>query len=225
ELAGTCSWTWERLEDETARIAAGLRVLGVGRGDRVAAYLTNTPETVAAFLACASLGAVWSAAAPEFGVRTVIDRFAQLEPKVLLACDGYRYGGRDFDRRTIVAQIRDALPSVEHVVTHAQLGLGATPGSLLWSDLTAAHEPLRFDRVPFADPLWVLYSSGTTGLPKGIVHGHGGILLEHLKTAHLHFDARAGDRVFWFTTTGWMMWNLLVGVLLTPASIVLYDGN
>ena len=225
ELAGTSSWTWGRLEDETARIAAGLRGLGVGSGDRVTGYLTNTPETVAAFLACASLGTVWSAAAPEFGVRTVIDRFAQIRPKVLLACDGYRYGDRDFDRRAIVAQIRDALPSVEHVVTLEQLGLGAPPGSLLWSDLTAVREPLRFSRVPFDHPLWILYSSGTTGLPKGIVHGHGGILLEHLKTGHLHFDAQAGDRVLWFTTTGWMMWNLLVGILLTPGSIVLYDGN
>jgi acetoacetyl-CoA synthetase len=225
ELPGVQSWTWGQLENETARVAAGLRRLGVGRGDRVAAYLTNTPETVAAFLACASLGAIWSAAPPEFGVRTVIDRFGQIEPKVLLAVDGYRYGGRDFDRRDVVAQLSDALASLEHVVTHQQLGIGGPRGGLFWSDLTAIHEPLQWSRVPFDHPLWILYSSGTTGLPKGIVHGHGGILLEHLKLAHLHLDAQAGDRLFWCTTTGWMMWNLLVGVLLSPASIVLYDGN
>jgi acetoacetyl-CoA synthetase len=225
ELAEVDSWTWEQLETKTARIAAGLRRLGVGCGDRVAAYLTNTPETVAAFLACTSLGAIWSAVPPEFGVRTAIDRFGQIEPKVLLAPDGYRYGGRDFDRRAVVAQLREALPSVEHVVTHEQLDLGGAPGSLPWNELTALYEPLHWCRVPFDHPLWVLYSSGTTGLPKAIVHGHGCILLEHLKTAHLHLDAQAGDRVFWFTTTGWMMWNLLVGILLTPASIVLHDGN
>jgi acetoacetyl-CoA synthetase len=222
---GVASWTWARLEDETARIAAGLRRLGVGRGDRVAAYLTNTPETVAALLACASLGAIWSAAPPEFGGRTVIDRFGQIEPKVLLAVDGYRYGGREFDRREVIGELRDGLSSVEHIVVHERLGLGAIPDTIGWDELTAVHEPLKWARVPFDHPLWILYSSGTTGLPKGIVHGHGGILLEHLKTAHLHFDAQAGDRVFWFTTTGWMMWNLLVGILLTPASIVLYDGN
>ena len=225
EQAEMDAWTWEELENDTARVAAGLRRLGVGPGDRVAAYLTNTPETVAAFLACASLGAIWSAAPPEFGARTVIDRFAQIEPKVLLTLDGYRYGGKDFDRRDVVAQLSDALPSLAHVVIHEQLGLGAAPGSLPWSELTATHERLQWCRVPFDHPLWILYSSGTTGLPKGIVHGHGGILLEHLKTAHLHLDAQAGDRVFWFTTTAWMMWNLLVGILLTPASIILYDGN
>jgi acetoacetyl-CoA synthetase len=218
-------WTWARLEEETARIATGLRRLGVGPGDRVGAYLCNRPETVAAFLACASLGAVWSAVAPEFGVRAVIDRFEQIEPKILLAVDGYRYGGREFDRSDVVAQLRDGLPTVEHVVVSEQLGTGVDDGSVRWSDLTETREPLRYVRVPFDHPLWVLYSSGTTGLPKGIVHGHGGILLEHLKTVHLHFDAQSGDRIFWFTTTGWMMWNLLVGALLSPASIVLYDGN
>jgi len=220
ELRGLESWTWGELRDQTARIAAGLRRLGVGSGDRVAAYLPNAPTTLAAFLATASLGAVWSSAAPEFGARSVVDRFAQIEPKVLLAVDGYRYGGREFDRRRTVAGIRAELPSVEHVVTLSHLGGSGWPG-----ELVAEHEPLRFERVAFDHPLWVVYSSGTTGLPKPIVHGQGGILLEHFKHMALHVDAQGGDRVFWFTTTGWMMWNFLVGVLLTPASIVLYDGN
>ncbi|MCW2993086.1 MAG: acetoacetate--CoA ligase [Conexibacter sp.] len=219
------AWTWGGLREETARIAAGLRRLGIRRGDRVAAYLPNVPETVAAFLACASLGAIWSAAAPEFGASSVIDRFAQIEPKVLLAVDGYRYGGKDFDRRDVLAELRDAVPSIETVVVLSHLGSEPAAGALSWETLTATDDELRFTRVPFDHPLWVVYSSGTTGLPKPIVHGHGGMLLEHLKLMHLHVDAQAGDRVFWFTTTGWMMWNFLVGVLLTPASIVLYDGN
>ncbi|HEY6759969.1 MAG TPA: acetoacetate--CoA ligase [Baekduia sp.] len=226
ERDGLQQWTWGRLRAETARIAAALRGLGVRRGDRVAAYLPNAPETVAAFLATASIGAIWSSAAPEFGARSVIDRLAQIEPKVLLAVDGYRYAGRDFDRRAVVEQLRAEVGSIEHVVVLSHLGLGDVAGALRWDDLPAAgDEPLRFSRVPFDHPLWVVYSSGTTGLPKAIVHGHGGVLLEQLKVMNLHVDAQAGDRVFWFTTTGWMMWNFLVGVLLTDASIVLFDGN
>ncbi|MBV9801234.1 MAG: acetoacetate--CoA ligase [Solirubrobacterales bacterium] len=214
-------WTWGRLRGETAAIASGLRALGVGSGDRVAAYMPNIPETVAAFLACASIGAVWSSAAPEFGARSVIDRFAQIEPKVLLAIDGYRYGGRDFDRREIVRHIASEIPSLERLVT-----LGYLDGSG-WEDGFAdgGAGELDFAPVAFDHPLWVLYSSGTTGLPKPIVHGQGGILLEQLKKSVLHLDAQAGDRLFWFSTTGWMMWNFLVGVLLTEASIVLFDGN
>ncbi|WP_231398462.1 acetoacetate--CoA ligase [Conexibacter woesei] len=225
---GVQSWTWGRLHDETARIAGALRALGVRRGDRVAAYLPNAPETVAAFLATASLGAIWSSAAPEFGARAVADRFAQIEPKVLLAVDGYRYGGRDFDRRDTVAQLRAGIPSIDHTIMVSHLGLDLPDGALAWDGLGAegdAPRDLGFTRVPFDHPLWILYSSGTTGLPKPIVHGHGGVLLEQLKVMHLHLDARPGDRVFWFTTTGWMMWNFLVGVLLTEASIVLFDGN
>jgi acetoacetyl-CoA synthetase len=212
-------WTWGRLREETARIAAGLRALGVEEGDRVAAYLPNIPETIAAFLATASLGAVWSSAAPEFGARSVIDRFAQIEPKVLLAVDGYRYGGKDFDRSAIAGEVAAAVGA--RVVR-----LGYLDGTS-WEDgfLGEPRAELEFAELPFDHPLWVLYSSGTTGLPKAIVHGQGGILLEHLKKMHLHLDAHEGDRVFWFTTTGWMMWNFLVGVLLTDASIVLYDGN
>ena len=225
ELRGLAAWTWGELREQSERIAAGLRRLGVGEGDRVVAYLPNVPEAVAAFLATASLGAIWSSCSPDFGARSVVDRFAQIEPKVMLTVDGYRYGGRDHDRCEVVAGIARELPSLEHVVSLPYLGCGRVAGTLAWEELTAEREPLAFARVPFDHPLWVLYSSGTTGLPKPIVHGHGGILLEHLKKMHFHLDAGEGDRVFWFTTTGWMMWNFLVGVLLTPASIVLYDGS
>ena len=213
--------SWGELREQTARIRAGLIGLGVEPGDRVVAYLPNIPETIAAFLACASLGAVWSSAAPEFGARSVIDRFAQIEPKVMLAIDGYRYGGKDFDRGAIVSEIAAGIPSLEKVVR-----LGYLDGSG-WEDgfIGPADSALEFARLPFEHPLWILYSSGTTGLPKAIVHSQGGILLEHLKKMHLHLDAQPCDRVFWFTTTGWMMWNFLVGVLLTRASIVLFDGN
>src|ERR671914_769685 len=185
--------TWDELADRVARCAAGLRRLGVERGDRVAAYMPNVPETVVAFLACASIGAVWSSCAPEFGTPTVVDRFSQIEPKVLIATEGYRYGGRDFDRRDRGAEIERA--------------------------------PLLFEQVPFDHPLWVLFSSGTTGLPKAIVQGHGGILLEQLKKLNLHSDLGPGDRFFWYTTTGWMMWNFLLSGLLAGSAIVLYDGQ
>jgi len=220
ELRELDQWTWGSLRAHTAAIASGLRALGVGEGDRVGAYMPNIPETIAAFLACASIGAVWSSAAPEFGARSVIERFAQIEPKVLLAVDGYRYGGKDFDRSAIVSQIAAEVPSLERTVT-----LGYLDGTG-WEDgfLGEAAE-LSFAQLPFDHPLWILYSSGTTGLPKPIVHGQGGILLEELKQMNLHVDAQAGDRVFWFSTTGWMMWNFLVGVLLTDAAIVLFDGN
>jgi len=217
ELRDPGEWTWARLREETGRMVALLRAHGVGEGDRVAAYLPNIPETVAAFLATASLGAIWSSAAPEFGARSVIDRFSQIEPKVLLAIDGYRYGGKDFDRREVVRSIAQEIGDVEVV----EFGYLSESG---WAEHAEPAE-LDFAQLPFDHPLWILYSSGTTGLPKSIVQGHGGILLEHLKKMHLHLDAHDGDRVFWFSTTGWMMWNFLVGVLLTPASIVLYDGN
>ena len=217
ELRDVAEWTWGELREQAGRIRAGLVARGVGPGDRVAAYMPNLPETVAAFLATASLGAVWSSAAPEFGVRSVCDRFAQIEPKILLAIDGYRYGGKDFDRADAVREI--AAETGAEVVR-----LGYLDGSG-WEEGFLGEPELAFERVAFDHPLWILYSSGTTGLPKAIVHGQGGILLEHLKKMHLHVDARPGDRVFWFTTTGWMMWNFLVGVLLTDAAIVLFDGN
>src|SRR4051794_29267859 len=220
ETRELASWTWGDLERETARIVAGLRALGVERGDRVAAYMPNIPETVAAFLATASLGAVWSSAAPEFGVRSVIDRFQQIEPKAFLAIDSYRYGGKDFDCSDKVERIHAEIPGAELV----RFGYADRSG---WQNLKTVPgtSHLGFEPVQFSDPLWILYSSGTTGLPKAIVHSQGGILLEQLKKSHLHLDAQKGDRIFWFTTTGSMMWNFLVRVLLTDASIVLYDGH
>jgi acetoacetyl-CoA synthetase len=210
---------WRELRTLTAQIAAGLRAKGVMRGDRVVAYMPNIPETTAAFLACASVGAVWSSCSPDFGVRSVIDRFAQIEPKILLAVDGYSYGGKAIDRSADVAALQAAMPSLEHTFVLPYLG---DQGN--WDELLQPGA-LTFEQLPFDHPLWVLYSSGTTGLPKAIVHGQGGILLEHLKKLHLHMDAKPGDRFFWFTTTGWMMWNLLTSGLLTDAAIVLYDGS
>ena len=218
--------TWDELRDHVARARAGLAVLGVGPGDRVAAYLPNIAEALIAFLATASLGAVWSSCAPEFGTRSVIDRFQQIEPKVLLTIDGYRYGDRDIDRAAEVAVIRDALPSLRATVVVPYLGDGSTiPDTTTWSALLAEPGPLDFAAVPFDHPLYILYSSGTTGLPKPIVHGHGGILLEHLKMLSLHHDLGPSDRFFWFSTTGWMMWNYLVSGLLVGARVVLFDGN
>jgi acetoacetyl-CoA synthetase len=218
--------SWDELGDQVARAAAGLRRLGVERGDRVVAYMPNVPETVVAFLAAASMGAVWSSCAPEFGVPTVIDRFAQIEPKLLIAVEEYTYGGRRFDRRDRVRELERAIPSLEHtVLVPGDLRGDPSRGTPRWDELLAEPAQLGFEQVPFDHPLWVLYSSGTTGLPKAIVQGQGGILLEHLKKSRLHSDLSAGDRFFWFTTTGWMMWNFLVGGLLAGSAIVLYDGQ
>ncbi len=237
ELRELDQLTWGELTVQVARAAAGLRALGVQRGDRVVAYMPNIPETLIAFLATASIGAIWSSAAPEFGARSVIDRFAQIEPKVLLAVDGYRHGGKDFDRQAVLEGILAELPSVRHTVLlpylDPQAQVTGLTGGLTWDGLLdlnppdqGPHPPAQpvFEQVPFDHPLWVLYSSGTTGLPKAIVHSHGGILVEQLKK-RLHLDLRRGDRMFWFTTTGWMMWNFLVGCLLSDAAIVLYDGS
>jgi acetoacetyl-CoA synthetase len=231
ELRELGELSWGELRGQVAAVAAALRGLGVEHGDRVVAYLPNIPEAIVAFLATASIGAVWSSCSPDFGPASVVDRFAQIEPKVLFAVDGYRYGGKDFDRRETITALQEAMPSLERTVVlpylDPQPDLAPLLDATTWDELAASGEgaELGFERVPFDHPLWVLYSSGTTGLPKAIVQGQGGILLEHLKKLHLHVDAHPGDRLFWFTTTGWMMWNFLVSGLLTRAAIVLYDGN
>jgi len=228
ERGETQDWTWGRLRQETARIAAGLRDLGVKPGDRVAAYMPNIPETAAAFFATASIGAIWSSCSPDFGARGVLDRFAQIEPKVLLAVDGYVYQGKEHDRTEIVKTLMAEMPSIEHTVLLRRLSGDAAnglSGAIGWEQLRGRLAELVFEQLPFDHPLWVLYSSGTTGLPKAIVQGQGGILMEHLKALVLQVDLHPGDRFFWFTTTGWMMWNFLMGALLGPATIVLYDGS
>ncbi len=235
--------SYGELARDAARVADGLHALGVTRGDRVAAYAPNIPEALTGLLATASLGAIWSSCSPDFGARSVIDRLAQISPKVLIAVDGYPYNGKSFDRRQQVADIIAALPSLEAVIMVDYLGTGPSttgdsagegaavggPVRLRWDSLPSAgtaeaSEP-EYAEVPFDHPLWVLYSSGTTGLPKPIVHGHGGIVLEHLKTLALHQDLGPDDVFFWFTTTGWMMWNYLAGGLLVGATVVQYDGS
>ncbi|MEU6739040.1 acetoacetate--CoA ligase [Streptosporangium sandarakinum] len=232
--------TLGELAGEVARVRAGLAALGVGRGDRVAAYAPNVPETLIAFLATASLGAVWSSCSPDFGASSVIDRFTQIEPKVLIAVDGYHYNGRRFDRSQVVRDIAAKLPTLVARVRVPSPGAPAGAGTpaaeapgaagdggrvIDWAELRAAEGPLDFEPVPFGHPLWIVYSSGTTGLPKPIVHGHGGVVLEHLKALSFHQDLGEDDVFFWYTTTGWMMWNYLVGGLLVGATVVLYDGS
>lgn len=213
------------LRDAVARARAGLVRLGVGRGDRVAAYLPNIAEALVALLATASLGAVWSSCAPEFGIRSVVDRFGQIGPKVLLGIDGYRYGSKAVDRSGELAAIRESLPGLEATVVVPYLDPGAGRGELTWDELCSDAAEATYEAVPFDHPLYVLYSSGTTGLPKPIVHSHGGILVEHLKVLALHLDLGPGDRFFWFSTTGWMMWNFLVSGLAVGSSVVLFDGD
>jgi acetoacetyl-CoA synthetase len=216
--------TFGELREQVGRVRAGLQRLGVGPGDRVAAYLPNIPETLIAFIATASLGAIWAACAPEFGARSVIDRFAQIEPRVLLAVGGYGYRDRYVDRRAEVAAIRARLTRLEHVVS-IPYGDAELPDTLGWVQLGAEPAPLEFEPVAFDHPLYVLFSSGTTGLPKAIVHGHGGQLLEHHKNQGLSWDLKPGGRLQWFTTTAWMMWNALVSALLLRSSIVMLDGD
>ncbi|HEV2893473.1 MAG TPA: acetoacetate--CoA ligase, partial [Actinomycetota bacterium] len=231
EAGGLGTIGYDELGRRVAAVAAGLRRLGVAKGDRVVAYLPNVPETVVAMLATASIGAVWSSCAPEFGVSSVVDRFAQIEPKVLVAVDGYRYNGAWHDRRDALAEIRRRLPTLEATVLVGAAGREGPPpdgdGTVTWDRLLedGAGAELHFEPVAFDHPLWVLYSSGTTGLPKAIVHGHGGIALELLKSISLQLDLGPADRFFWFTTTGWMMWNFLVGGLLLGSTVVLYDGS
>jgi acetoacetyl-CoA synthetase len=218
--------TWRQLRTAVAAVRAALVDRGVRAGDRVAALLPNAPEALIAMLATTSLGAVWSSCSPDFGARAIADRFTQIEPVVLFAVDGYVYGGKSFDVRPTVEALRTQLPSLRSTVLVPYLDPDATlPGAESWPALLERPATLAFEPMPFDAPLWVLYSSGTTGLPKPIVHGHGGILLEHLKQLALHLDLGPGDRFFWFTTTGWMMWNLLVSGLATGSAIVLFDGS
>lgn len=221
--------SWKELKEKVASVAHSLRNLGVKSGDRVVAYMPNIPETVIAFLATASIGAIWSSCSPDFGARSVIDRFKQIEPVVLFAVDGYHYNGKSFDKTSVVSQLQKELVTVKHTVLIPYIDKKnpeqKLENTILWKTLLTDTTELSFESVPFDHPLWILYSSGTTGMPKPIVQGHGGILLEHLKATRLHQDMTSEDTVFWFTTTGWMMWNLLMGGLLNGATIVLYDGS
>jgi acetoacetyl-CoA synthetase len=224
QTRGPMELTFGELREQVARARVGLQRLGVGSGDRVVGYLPNVPEALVACIAAASLGAVFASCAPEFGPRSVLSRIAQIEPKVLLAVAGYTYRDREVDRRAEVAAIREGLPTLEHVV-HVPYGPLDLPDASGWDELLAEPGPLEFEPVPFDHPLYVLFSSGTTGLPKAIVHGHGGMLVEHFKAQGLGWDLKPGERLLQFTTTAWMMWNALISALLLKASIVMIDGD
>jgi acetoacetyl-CoA synthetase len=229
EIVPLTELSWEAFYRQVSSVAAALRGLGVARGDRVAAYMPNIPQTLIAFLACASIGAVWSSCSPDFGTRSVNDRFSQIAPRVLFAVDGYQYGGKAFDLKPAVGQLQQSLASLEKTILVPYLRPDADSEGLdnvmMWEDVLKDDGKLEFEQVPFDHPLWVVYSSGTTGLPKGLVHGHGGILLEFMKFSRLHMNVQPQDRFFWFSTTGWVMWNILQGSLLQGATPILYDGS
>ena len=225
EGAEDSSVTWGELRAETASLAAFFRDEGVKPGDRVAGYLPNCPEAVVGFLAAASIGAVWSCCSAEFGGPSVIDRFKQIEPKVFIGAERYSYGGKWFDRQGVIEAVRDSVPSIRTTIVTDAREKGGVAGTEDWVELGERDERLEFSKVPFDHPLWVLYTSGTTGLPKPVVHGHGGILLEQLKALSFHNDVKRGDRMFWYTSAGWMMWNYLVGSLILGGTVILYDGD
>ena len=220
--------SYEELYFQVANLASFMKSIGLTKGDRVAAYMANSLESVVAFLATASIGAIWSSCSPEFGVNSVVQRFGQIEPKILIASDGYRYAGKNNDRTKQINQLIEKIPSIKHTILVENIGcckVNSSDNRTLWDEIVMDESVLEFEQVEFDHPLWILYSSGTTGRPKPIVHGHGGILLEHYKTLSFHLDIQDSDRFFWFTTVGWMMWNVVVSGLLVKATIVLYDGS
>jgi len=220
-------WSWRELQRQVGAFAATLTRLGVGRGDRVVGYLPDLAEAVVAFLGTATVGAIWSCTGQDYGAPGAVNRFAQLEPAILVVADGYRHGGREHDRRAASVAVRAGLPTLRATVLVDRLGLpvDSTLGWIPWATATAGQEAPATEQVPFDHPLWVLFSSGTTGLPKGIVHGHGGVLLEHLKSLALHLDVGPGDTYLWYTSPSWMMWNYRGAGLLVGATIVCYDGS
>ncbi len=221
--------SWAEIEEQTRRLATTLNKLGVEEGDRVVAYLPNIPEAIVALLAVSSIGAIWSSCPPDFGKSSVLDRFSQIEPKVLLAVDGYDFGGKTHDRRPVLAEIQQALPTVEQtlLIDHISKETADLKNTVLWSQALrdADDSVLTFAQLPFDHPLWIVYSSGTTGLPKPIVHGHGGVILEHYKAVVFHNDIKPDDRFYWYSSTGWMMWNYLIGALFAKATLVIYNGS
>ena len=229
EIRPTSTLTYREVHDQVARMAAGLRAMGVRKGDRVAAYMPNIPETAIACLAATSIGAIWATCAPEFGIRSVVERLRQIAPKVLFAADGYRFSGKDYPRLEQAAEIQSQIPSVEHLVMvpylYEQPSLEGLQNAMYWRDAERDATEIEFEPVGFDHPLWVLFTSGTTGLPKPIVHGHGGVILEHIKCQSLQFNLGSDDTLLWFSTTGWMMWNFDISGLMLGMTVVLYDGN